>query len=49
LNWRPRLSVQETLAWTVEWYRNYYANPAGAQAMTFAQIESFQKRMAQSK
>lgn len=48
LNWRPRLSVRETLAWTVEWYRNYYADPARAQAMTFAQIESFQKRMAQT-
>ncbi len=48
LNWKPRLSVQETLAWTVEWYRNYYADPVRAQTMTFAQIGSFQKRMAQT-
>ncbi len=48
LNWRPRLSVRETLSWTVDWYRNYYAAPERAQAATFAEIRSFQQRMAQT-
>lgn len=46
LNWRPRLSVSETLTWTVDWYRDYYEEPERARDLTFAQIKSFQNMMA---
>lgn len=47
LDWKPRLSVEDTLTWTVNWYRDYYRQPASARQLTFAQIQSFQTMMAQ--
>lgn len=44
LGWRPRLSLDEALAWTVEWYR---AQSEGAEMreVTVQQIESYEKRL----
>ncbi|MEP6593237.1 MAG: CDP-glucose 4,6-dehydratase [Acidobacteriota bacterium] len=41
LQWRPVLSFDECVRMTTEWYRDYYANPAGAPARTQAQIGQY--------
>lgn len=38
LDWRPRWSVEESIAMTAAWYRDYYADPARARELTLAQI-----------
>lgn len=45
LPWRPRFDVREALAWTARWYREYYADPAKADAVTGEQIRSFTNLM----
>ncbi len=43
LGWRPVLKIDDALEWTVEWYRNYYANPATACSNTKSQIERYMR------
>ena len=46
LGWRPLLTLDEALAWTVEWYRNYYRSPGTACSTTLAQIERYMQAAA---
>jgi CDP-glucose 4,6-dehydratase len=41
LGWKPLLSLDQTLEWTVEWYRAFYQNAALARSITEAQIQRF--------
>ncbi len=41
LAWRPRLTIEQTLQWTAEWYQRFYANTVDPWAMTYRQIENF--------
>jgi CDP-glucose 4,6-dehydratase len=41
LGWKPLLNFDQTLEWTVEWYRAFYQNPALAWPITEAQIQRF--------
>ncbi|MGH7307138.1 MAG: CDP-glucose 4,6-dehydratase [Candidatus Rokuibacteriota bacterium] len=42
LGWRPRLSVEDAVGWTVDWYKAYQSEPAGARRLTEEQIARFQ-------
>lgn len=42
LGWRPRLPVDETLRWTVDWYKAFHSGPARARRVTEEQIARFQ-------
>ena len=44
LGWRPRLSLEETLGWTADWYRAHRAG-ADMRAATKAQIAAYEDRM----
>lgn len=46
LDWRPRIGLDEALAWTVDWYRAVSADPAAARASTLAQIDRYRERIA---
>ena len=39
--WHPALSPQEAIAWTVDWYKAYYADPPTVWRTTEAQIERY--------
>jgi CDP-glucose 4,6-dehydratase len=39
----PALSLDEAMAWTIDWYKAYYADPASAWRTTEAQIEQYRK------
>ena len=41
LQWQPRLSVEEAIEWTVEWYRTWAEKPETIEAKTHEQIERF--------
>ena len=41
LQWRPVLSVQQAIEWTIEWYPAYADNPETIDAKTREQIEHF--------
>jgi CDP-glucose 4,6-dehydratase len=41
--WNPSLTHSQALAWTVDWYKSYYADPRSAWRTTEAQIEEFEK------
>ncbi len=41
--WRPALSVEEAIVWTVDWYKAFYADPATVWRITEAQVEQFAK------
>jgi CDP-glucose 4,6-dehydratase len=41
LGWSSVLSAEQALAWTVEWYRAFYANPSSAQRTTADQLERY--------
>jgi CDP-glucose 4,6-dehydratase len=43
LGWRPRLHLDEALAWTVEWYRRFGTGEDAA-VVTLEQIEDYQAR-----
>lgn len=45
LNWRPVLSLDETVALTVEWYREAYSRPREARNMICSQIRAYQARV----
>jgi CDP-glucose 4,6-dehydratase len=40
LKWKPRLSLNETIELTVNWYKNYFANKKMSK-ITIEQIENF--------
>lgn len=42
LGWRPRLSVDDAVAWTVDWYKQQEGG-ADARAITRAQIDAYMK------
>lgn len=46
LGWQPVLAVEDTVAWTVDWYRRYQAAPAQARAITERQIDDYSGRAA---
>jgi CDP-glucose 4,6-dehydratase len=44
LGWKPRLSLETALSWSVDWYRAYYDDPRGfarIRALTGQQIEHY--------
>ncbi len=41
LNWRPKLSFDETLQWTSDWYLNYLQKNSDIKNFTLGQIEKF--------
>jgi CDP-glucose 4,6-dehydratase len=45
LGWRPRLGLDDALAWTVQWYKAQ-AGGADARALCRSQIEQYQQRAA---
>ena len=42
LRWAPRLSLEEALTWTVEWYKAYQRKPHTCRAMVEEQIQRYQ-------
>jgi CDP-glucose 4,6-dehydratase len=51
LKWQPRLSFNETISWTADWYKNYIKNKDDVRNFTIEQIKNFlaKKRIAVSK
>lgn len=45
LDWKPALSFQESLEWSVDWYRQVLADPSQAQNVTTTQLRAFTKRL----
>jgi|SRR5579864_4672748 len=45
LGWRPLLSLDETLRWTVEWYRGWERHTKNANALTHDQIQRYMDRL----
>lgn len=43
LNWHPKLSFEETIKLTADWYKNYLAGKIDMKKFTLDQIENFQK------
>jgi CDP-glucose 4,6-dehydratase len=43
LSWKPALPIEEAIAWTVEWYLAFYADPASSWRTTEDQIQRFMK------
>ena len=43
LGWRPALPLLEATAWTVEWYKAFYADPASSWRTTEDQIQRFMR------
>ena len=41
LGWHPRLSLDETIRYTTEWYRTYYKNPSAIIDTTDTQIADY--------
>lgn len=41
LGWRPLLTLEETVRWTVDWYRSHQAKPTNARMITEQQIEQY--------
>jgi CDP-glucose 4,6-dehydratase len=43
LAWQPELPLLETIAWTVEWYKAFYADPASSWRITEDQIQRYMR------
>ncbi len=43
LNWTTALRLSDAIAWTVEWYRAFYKDPASARRVTEDQIKKYMK------
>lgn len=43
LGWRPRLKLEQAIAWTVEWYRSFYEGSASPGSTTDRQIENYMR------
>lgn len=41
LGWRPTLPLEEAIAWTVEWYKAFYSEPASSWRVTEDQIQRY--------
>lgn len=41
LKWSPRLSLDEAIKWTMDWYKVFYQNPKEARSMTDNQINAY--------
>jgi len=41
LDWKPALHIDEAIAWTVEWYKGFYDDPASSWRTTEDQIQRF--------
>lgn len=41
LKWQPRLSFDETILWTANWYKNYLEKKSDAKKYTLDQIKEF--------
>ena len=44
LNWRPILGFEDTVKWSVEWYKNFYYEKQSAQEVCLKQINQFCSR-----
>ena len=44
LNWQPKLSFNETLQWTADWYRNYLEKNSDVKDFTINQIKKFSSK-----
>jgi CDP-glucose 4,6-dehydratase len=45
LGWRPALTLDETVGWTVEWYRAVHEDPASARSMLHRQLDDYRRRI----
>jgi CDP-glucose 4,6-dehydratase len=45
LGWRAIFELDEAIAWTIEWYRAFYADPASAWRTTEEQIQQYMNRV----
>jgi len=43
LGWAPALPMEDAIAWTAEWYRSYYSDPASAWRVTDDQISRYMR------
>ena len=43
LAWRPALKLEEAIAWTVEWYKAFYSDPASSWRITEDQIQRYMR------
>jgi CDP-glucose 4,6-dehydratase len=43
LDWKPRLSLDDTLTWTLQWYRRYVEEPSSASTLVTEQIAAYSK------
>jgi CDP-glucose 4,6-dehydratase len=43
LAWRPALTLEDAIAWTVEWYKAFYADPASSWRTTEDQIRRYMR------
>jgi CDP-glucose 4,6-dehydratase len=43
LDWKPALHIDEAIAWTVEWYKAFYDDPASSWRTTEDQIQRFMR------
>ena len=43
LRWRPRLSPEDALAWTLDWYKAYHRDPASGRRVTDQQIGRYSR------
>lgn len=43
LDWHPKLSINQALEWTFNWYQAYYTHPKEINALTNQQIKNFFK------
>jgi CDP-glucose 4,6-dehydratase len=44
LGWAPALSLDETVDWTVAWYRAVHENTASARTMLHTQLDDYRRR-----
>jgi len=44
LGWSPALTLDETVDWTVAWYRAVHENPKSARAMLHRQLDDYRRR-----
>ena len=45
LNWKPPLDFANAVRFTAEWYRNFYAQPSAASALTSGQIGQYRQML----
>ena len=43
LNWKPKLSITQSLNYTAKWYKAYYSNPDTIREFSLNQIDSYEK------